>query len=68
VRTGSVCDLSSQLVSSRACSGAIRDGFRWAGYTLGYDIVGRYLTAHHLRASALVNAKAKKILAEFGTP
>jgi uncharacterized protein YjaZ len=41
---------------------------RWAGCTLGYDIVGRYLTAHQLRASALVNAKAKKILAEFGTP
>jgi hypothetical protein len=40
----------------------------WAGYTLGYDIVGRYLTAHHLHTSALVNAKAKKILAEFGTP
>jgi hypothetical protein len=40
---------------------------QWAGYTLGYDIVGRYLKTHHLRAANLVNVNAKKILAEFNT-
>jgi hypothetical protein len=40
----------------------------WAGYTVGYDIVGRYLTAHHVRAAALVTVKAKTILADVGSP
>jgi uncharacterized protein YjaZ len=41
---------------------------QWAGYTVGYDIVGRYLTAHHLRAASLVTVKAKTILADVGSP
>jgi hypothetical protein len=41
---------------------------QWAGYTVGYDIVGRYLTANHLRAGALVTVRARTILAEVGSP
>lgn len=41
---------------------------RWAGYTLGYDIVGRYLAAHHVRAAAVVDVKAMTILAGFRGP
>src|SRR5215204_2616034 len=41
---------------------------RWAGYTLGYDIVGRYLAAHHVRATAVVDVKAMTILAGFRGP
>jgi uncharacterized protein YjaZ len=38
---------------------------RWAGYTLGYDIVGRYLTKHHQSPSDAVTIPASKMLASF---
>lgn len=37
----------------------------WAGYTLGYDIVGRYLAAHHLTGGQAVLVKTATILAGF---
>ena len=38
---------------------------RWAGYTLGYDIVGRYLTERHQSPSDAVTTPAAKVLASF---
>ena len=38
---------------------------RWTGYTLGWLIVGRYLAAHHVRASAAVDRLTTPILADF---
>jgi uncharacterized protein YjaZ len=37
----------------------------WAGYTLGYDIVGRYLRAHHQSASDAVAVSAAKVISSF---
>jgi uncharacterized protein YjaZ len=38
---------------------------RWTGYTLGYDIVGQYLTDQHLSPSKAVSLPALKVLAPF---
>lgn len=38
---------------------------RWVGFTLGYDIVGRYLTEHHRSPSDAVTTPAVKVLASF---
>ena len=38
---------------------------RWTGYTLGWQIVGRYLAKHHTTARASVKTSAWKILAGF---
>jgi hypothetical protein len=38
---------------------------RWGGFTLGYDITGRYLTEHHQTPSDAVTTPAAKILASF---
>jgi hypothetical protein len=38
---------------------------RWAGYTLGYDIVGRYLAERHQSPSDAVTTPAAKVLASF---
>ena len=38
---------------------------RWMGYTLGWQIVGRYLAAHHLRAEAAVERPTAAILRGF---
>jgi hypothetical protein len=38
---------------------------REAGYTLGYDIVGRYLAAHPLSPAGFVRVRAPTILASF---
>lgn len=38
---------------------------RWTGYTLGCEIVGRYLAKHHTTARASVRTPAWKILAGF---
>jgi hypothetical protein len=37
----------------------------WAGYTLGYDIVGRYLREHHQSASDAVAVSAAKVISSF---
>jgi uncharacterized protein YjaZ len=39
---------------------------RDVGYTLGYAIVGHYLTQHHELASDAVAVPARKVLAGFG--
>lgn len=36
---------------------------RWDGYTLGYDLVGRYLKRQRLSPSAAVDVPAARILA-----
>ena len=38
---------------------------RWTGYTLGWQIVGRYLAAHRLRAAAAVNRPSTAFLDGF---
>ena len=38
---------------------------RWVGFTLGYDIVGRYLTDHHQSPSDAVTIPAATVLASF---
>jgi len=36
---------------------------RWAGYTLGYAVVGSYLLEHHLSPARAVEARATGVLA-----